>query len=925
MAVRPERRRERDYEAAYAWLNHVLSPDAKWDAGEEESLRTQFADLLQQQGRYRELTDYLAGWIKRNPESPNPYARYLTTLVRSNQADQAETLAAQWLRDAQVDGELTAALIARLNAAIQFAVGQGYNLYSYRVEPKWHAPLAEAALFFARHDDRLWAVDMILRNSRFQSTDAGREAFRTLADNLLKDVDNMPVGRLIHYVDWTYYASLQPDEIKKLADALRRRWDAEKAPDAKHRLDQPLLQVLSYLGADETLAFRRVLYKDGRAAYREQYVREYFTVLLSQPWSPRMKTKPSLCSIRSPAQSRPGSDLRVRVAALHQLTDAMIAGRFQDRMKGIEHPEKLTRIDLRKKQDENRKLAREGFADRLRKEAAKHKKPFASWLTAERLWIDIILDRDLKQVVADCWALIDAPTAKVEVEDNGSRADRSLDEMLRDRCLISLMHLAARKGADPAWSERLLKYFDAQMTAQPDDGRWRSEKYRFLIALDRSKDLEKELRQWIAKSADDNRWRLALGYLLAEQGNVTEAIKLFETVEAADELTPGAYRSLADWYLAANRRAEHEKAWAQIYKTADEYRLSQMIAQSLYPWKIGGRNLPTQLDKEVLQVFKVLFEKSASPQGYLWQLQEFYQASRDFRLLSMLPDSVVGQSAGKVYGFLGGMRNVLNEVRDEAAADELVARIAKVRTTAKTTIDQRALDLLELLVERRAAEVQNQAGPHADKALAALQRAFKREWSPGEPMLMADFLAELGAISRPALAQEQLRQLEMLHRGAAPARSIGCTSPSGRRGDSPLCPWGGSNCASPDRPRRVREGQQGRPAWFREHCLDDARVVHDKRSALRSCGEGASHAASASRTQTAGILAHATSQRCVPGSLAEQRRSLPRQGCGALPRSGSEAARRHRFERSEPTLHVAESVNERLSHGSRAEDSGCRR
>src|SRR5262249_59512546 len=118
-------------------------------------------------------------------------------------------------------------------------------------------------------------------------------------------------------------------------------------------------------------------------------------------------------------------------------------------------------------------------------------------------------------------------------------------------------------------------------------------------------------------------------------------IKLFESVEAADELGPSAYRSLADWYLVENRRELHEKARAAVYKTIDEHRLSQRINIYLRPWQISEGRLPTQLDPEVLQVFKVLFEKSASPQSYLWQLQQFYQASRDFRLLSMLADGVI--------------------------------------------------------------------------------------------------------------------------------------------------------------------------------------------------------------------------------------------------------------------------------------------
>src|ERR1019366_8529068 len=185
-------------------------------------------------------------------------------------------------------------------------------------------------------------------------------------------------------------------------------------------------------------------------------------------------------------------------------------------------------------------------------------------------------------------------------------------------------------------------------------------------------------------------------------------------------------------------------------------------------------------DKEVLRMFAVLFEKSASPQNYLYQLQQFYQASHDFRLLAGLPDAVIGHTAARVYPFVQGMEAVLDEVRDEATADEIVKRIGEVRPRAKTVVDQRALDLLETLVERRAAEVQNQPGPHIDKALTAMKRAFRREWSSGEPRLMADFLLVLvppasrdavRPFSHPKLAEEQLRQLKSLY-GEAAAGSI---------------------------------------------------------------------------------------------------------------------------------------------------------
>ena len=56
-----------DFESAYAWITRVLNDDARWLPYEEESLRNCYSQLLERQGRYSELVDYLTGWLKRNP------------------------------------------------------------------------------------------------------------------------------------------------------------------------------------------------------------------------------------------------------------------------------------------------------------------------------------------------------------------------------------------------------------------------------------------------------------------------------------------------------------------------------------------------------------------------------------------------------------------------------------------------------------------------------------------------------------------------------------------------------------------------------------------------------------------------------------------------------------------------------------------
>lgn len=752
-----------DYPAAYAWLARAL--EAKWEPSEEETLRSQYANLLRGQGRYRELADFLAAWVKRNPESNSPYAQYLSALVRSDRAAHAEELVTQWIRAALVAGELPRAAGARLNAAVAFATGNGHNLYTNRADERWHALLAEAVMFFARHDDHLNMVGTILR-SRFSNTEAARTVREKMAAILVKEIDTLPVERLDDFINAVWSDSgMERDDWKKVAAGLRKRWDAAK-PEARHRIAQPLVRVLGWLGGDELVAFLRVQWKQAPERHRAAYANELFNALLAQPWAPATEDEAFALLDSLAGPDAPAHGLYTRVAALHRLTDAMLAARFAARMNAVEHPEKLPRTELQKTRDEFHKLAREGFADRLSKEARKHDKPFANWLTAERVWLDVQLDRDLKQAAEACWAVLAAAPVKADPDDTSALVAKKLDEALRARALVVLENLAARKDADAAFVERLAKYVDQQLKDNPDDAHWRLEKYRLLIALDRAPELEAELARWVGGPDADNRWRLALGYLLAEQGKVPAAVKQFEALEAADELPPAAYRSLAEWYLVEDRRADYEKARTAVYHTAGEYDLGRRIGAYLEPWRSTTGNLPTQLDPEVLNVFKALFAKSASPQSYLWQLQQFYQASRDFRLLSMLPDGVIGHTAEKVYPFLQGMRAVIGEVRDEATADELVARIEAVRKAAKTPVDLRALDLLELMVERRAAELQNQPGPHAARALAALERAFQREWAAGELRLMADFLAALGSVPQAAIAKEQLRQLEALHRDA---------------------------------------------------------------------------------------------------------------------------------------------------------------
>ena len=108
-------------------------------------------------------------------------------------------------------------------------------------------------------------------------------------------------------------------------------------------------------------------------------------------------------------------------------------------------------------------------------------------------------------------------------------------------------------------------------------------KYQLLVALDRPKELEQAMQSWIKPGDADNYWRMTLAYLLAEQGKIAEAIKLFETIEAADELGPQEYRTLADWYMVLNRRELYERSLVASLKSNEEWQLSNWLSQKLQP------------------------------------------------------------------------------------------------------------------------------------------------------------------------------------------------------------------------------------------------------------------------------------------------------------------------------------------------------
>ncbi len=785
-------------DAAYAWLQKQLDRDIEFDNSTDESLRSAYAELYRSQACWEDLLKFTTDWIARRPEYQSAYTQHLSALVYNDKLDDASELAEIWLKESQIEGKLSPAQRAKLDVAISFAQGNVYGLPSNnQINERWIEPLVEAARFFARQKDRFDLVNRIVNDYRFFQSTAG-DRFRGFVLSLLQtDLEKLSPEQISSFISWSLSGrielaepigdrkQLDAGEIpagvwKKTADQLHVRWTKTDNKDDKNSLSQSLQNIYGARFSDsELLPFLRERIEAGPKEFKLSYISALFETLIGRKWTEENEKEAFTLLPRLTDSDEPADVLTAEVPALYRLVDAMIAGRqahADEELHDQGKTDELTRTQLMEKKIEFAKAAKTAVAERLGAEVEKASVPLSPWLKMEKAYLDVQLNQNFPQIKEFCWQVLGEVPARPKEIDEAAALEMTpeplsakirsefFDAVLRSRAFTTVMNLAARRNAQPPTINRVLKYIDAGIEQEADTAAtWRATKFQMLVALDRPDDLERELRAWVRSEESTSPWRKALAMLLAEQGQLNEAIRIFEALQKDQLLAAADYRTLSDWYLVNNRREDYEKSRIEAYKMLPEQTMNNLMWGLRNRWLRSDLPLPSQLDENTQFAMRALFEKSANPENYFWQLRELYAACRDFRLLDMLPDAVLGRSPQQIYNFLQSMQsNVLGEVRNEATADEIISRIQKLRQEKLTTTDQRALDLMEALVERRSSEVLNQPKPHVDACLAAMQRAFDRQWSDGEPILMAGFLKNLGTLPHQPIIDEQIRELRAL-------------------------------------------------------------------------------------------------------------------------------------------------------------------
>ena len=795
-----------DIDSGIALLERQIKLNDKWQNHALDQFYSTGANILRNDRQYDRLLDWAERWMGTETENDYAYSQYLSTLVHLDRVKDANEIAKRWLDKGMRAEKLPNWELRRVTAAINFALGQGYNHYRYWMEPDWYEPLLDVAKFFLKHEHHYGIPNQILLSSPYMLTEEAKQGLRIATDILKAGAEEMKTAKVSSLVFLLNgFEELDKEYWAPIAEILRQRWEDATEEDVQIIGEALDLVYASHAEPKERVAFLQAWLKraieDRAENYRLQNLdARLLALILEQPWSDDIEN--AAFEMLDPAfeLKEPGKILAAKVDRLQLITDTMKTGLVaaaEEKFRSNEHPEKLTRPELAEKQKAMRQQALVRIVERL---AAEHEnlrrmrvdglypgmhEEFTKWVELELLHYRVLAadrtadnlyekDGDFGSVIQASRKMLGEEPASATPE--GDKAENEGDDdneylilskqSRQQRAWTILSNLAVRKSAPDSLASEVLEYSRRGMELAGDEAEQWEDNYRsMLLALDRPEELEQSLRKSLRKSSDPAPLQLMLARLLAEQGKIDEAIGLTEVARKTTPLSPADLTALADWYMVADRPDDYRQARVDSFVMMEENQIANWLNNNMNPWVRNDFPLPSELDENVLFAFEAVFAKSRSPESYCYYLRSYYGACRDFRLLKMVPDAVVGRTPQQIYPFLTSLnQSVLTEVRDEAVVDEIVARIEELRKTKTSSTDQRALDLLESLVKRRAAEVLNQPEQHFVVAIAAMKRAFEGDWAEGERLQMAEFLSGLGAITHQQLAAERLRQLKELHR-----------------------------------------------------------------------------------------------------------------------------------------------------------------
>ena len=745
---------------AIAWAKQALGV-ANSSAEEIDSAYARLTALQWDTRRLEDLLQSLQTWMALKSETELPYQRYLATLVHMDRVADADAWALKSLENKGSFDDRS--LRAQVAASANYALGNSWNLHVRYVPEKLRKPLTDIALAAATSDaNQCFLTQRIYGDWRFRQTEEYRALKKGLYEQLSRSgsIAELPLQKLVSYVnllDW-HKNGVDEEIWKSVSTGLRKRWDAAKDTNDVLVLGDRLLWLMDRHNEREgAVSFQRLRLARAGPFQKSQIAEDLMGRLSRLDWTAEIERELFELLPQLMFENDLDSNKR-RLAAqqIRRLSKTLYRMRYAASMGKDKDNEKLERNALREKKKATLRSTRAKMATLL-EEASKNANAWSrAWFKVESLSYAVQGAQDLGRSERLAKTLL----AGIDSDENAPEL-----RLLRERAALVLAYAAVHRKSPEGLADRILEIYDSEDKEHGKLLDWKYQSIRLLIALDRVEQLERTLAAWIAPGKAESRWRILLGYLLAERGKLAAAVQAFEAVATIDELSWKDYEALANWQLILEDETRRKKALADKYRAMPESQLRSRVRAISNKVRRRGNKIPEELSAEDFMVMKFLLRKSSNPQYQLWYIWSTYQQTKDFRVLASIVEGSLGHSPDKLYQILRNLSGYMKQVHEEATCDSLLERILELRKNDLTATDLRALDLVEALVRRRAAAVLNQPGQQEELGLLALKRGFERNWQAGERYEMARFLKGLGKIQLGSHRNEQLRQLRLLHEG----------------------------------------------------------------------------------------------------------------------------------------------------------------
>jgi Flp pilus assembly protein TadD len=768
-----------DIDLAISHLKKSLNSNIPWKGYEIQQLNATIVNILFNARRLNDIIKYIDKIAENTSEqiNQNEWNLYLSALIMLDREAEATKLIAQWMTEVR-GKDFSEPSKVKFRAAVQHALGQGRDLYHNRIDEDMTILLAKTAESLADYSEDYYLAGQIINNWNFKRTAQGKELHRKLFRKLKKTVSSMKPAQLKQYIRWVKNA-----RIKDLSEKPGEDWQQvfniifQRCRTPKNSAGKAILEqlVMSYGELDLRIKLSRLKLQESKTvAEKARSAQILFDLLLKKTWSEKIMEE--MLKLLPLAQTY---SLNVKPIILKKsqiinhtslvlnflkLAKWMVKSKAYAEFQALPDLNKMPRRKLKTAGSNALKDSRLHAIKILRHlENTVQPKFLAPWVKIECIYNQIKLKQPKAEAVNDeLMALLNTLIENTANKNAETIPDTS--KMLASRIVAMLSFLELKKKSDESSNSSFNRLVDKLIKTGNHLLDWKYVKYQLLVALDRGDELEKCLKEWYGKKDKITRFRWGnhLAQIYAERNQVENAVLIYEDLEKLNALSQSDYRILADWYMVLDKRKNMNEAKIKSWQEIDEWKIRNWLERASSRYQRRGRKVPEEMNPEVPIALIALFRKSTRPQNHIWTLRRLYEATRDFRLLECLPEAVIGQTSQKKYPFLGGLRNVINLLQEEASLDRLKKHIKTVESKNGTKTDERALCLLEFLVEYRGATQNNDSEPHTTAALEAMRKAFKGDWKDGEPELMAAFLANQGALKPEPLLKEQLKELSSL-------------------------------------------------------------------------------------------------------------------------------------------------------------------